>query len=117
MHEMSIAMNIVDIACKEAQKEGASSISAIELDVGKLAGVMIESLQFCYEAVCKDTIAKNSKLVINELEGKGHCIKCDHVFKIDSFMAICPECESYEIEILQGRELKLRAVSVNEEGK
>jgi len=114
MHEMSIAMNIVDIACKEAQHAGAPSIATIELEVGKLAGVMMDSLNFCYESVCKGTLAENSKLVINEVVGKGHCLKCAAEFEIDSFMALCPECESYEVEILQGRELRLKAVTVNE---
>jgi len=110
---MSIAMNIVDIACKEAQNDGATSITTIELDVGKLAGVMIDSLTFCYESVCKGTLAENSKLLINEIAGKGRCLKCNTEFEIESFMALCPKCESYEVEIKQGRELRLKAVSVN----
>ncbi|MCF6237510.1 MAG: hydrogenase maturation nickel metallochaperone HypA [Candidatus Marinimicrobia bacterium] len=114
MHEMSIAMSIVDIACKEAQKDGAKSISVIELDVGKLAGVMVDSLMFCYESVCKGTPAENSKLLVNEVTGMGECLKCHFEFEIDSFMALCPQCESYEVKIKQGRELKLKAVTVNE---
>ena len=114
MHEMSIAMSIVDIACKEAQNDGASSISMIELDVGRLAGVMVDSLKFCFESVCKGTSAENSKLVVNEVLGIGQCKRCNIEFEIDSFMALCPQCESYEVEIKQGRELKLRAVTVNE---
>lgn len=113
MHEMSIAMNIINIACKEAENDGAASISRIELDVGKLSGVMIDSLLFCYESVCKGTLAENSTLDINELPAMASCKKCHHKFEIDAFMALCPECESYEIDILQGRELKLRAVQVN----
>ncbi len=114
MHEMSIAMSIVDIACKEAQKDGATSISIIELDVGKLAGIMVDSLKFCYDSVCKGTLAENSQLLINEIPGKGFCKKCSTEFEIDNFMALCPQCESYEVEIKQGRELKLKAVTVNE---
>lgn len=114
MHEMSIAMNIINIACNEAEKNGASSISKIELDVGKLSGVMIDSLQFCYGSVCKGTLAENSTLSINELPAMASCKKCGHSFEIDSFMALCPDCDGYEIEILQGRELKLKAISVNE---
>ncbi|MCF7922330.1 MAG: hydrogenase maturation nickel metallochaperone HypA [Candidatus Marinimicrobia bacterium] len=114
MHEMSIAMNIINIACKEAEKDGASSISKIELDVGKLSGVMIDSLNFCYDAVCKGTMAENSTLSINEIPALARCKNCQHSFEIDAFMALCPMCESYEIDILQGRELKLKAVSVNE---
>jgi hydrogenase nickel incorporation protein HypA/HybF len=114
MHEMSIAMNIVDIACKEARSEGAKSIKSIELDIGSLAGVMVDSLKFCYESTCKGTLAEDSQLLINEITGMGQCLKCNTNFEIESFMALCPECESYEIEIKQGRELRLKAVTVNE---
>ena len=113
MHEMSIAMNIIDIACKEAKKEGASSISLIELDVGTLSGVMVDSLQFCYDSACKGTLAEGSVLQVNTVSAQAKCKKCDDLFEIESFMALCPECESYEIDIMQGRELKLKAVSVN----
>lgn len=113
MHEMSIALNIVSIACKEAEKAEATSISIIELDVGKLSGVMVDSLKFCYDSVCKGTLAENSELAINELPAMAKCKQCSHSFEIDSFMALCPECESYEIDIIQGRELKMKTVSVN----
>ncbi len=113
MHEMSIAMNIVNIACKEAQKEDAKSIASIEIDIGKLSGVMLDSLKFCYDSACKGTLAEGSELLVNELPALARCKTCEHSFEIDSFMALCPECESYEIDILQGRELKLNAVSVN----
>ncbi len=110
---MSIAINVIDIACKEARKDGADSISMIELDVGSLSGVMIDSLTFCYESACKDTMAEDSALKINEIPAMAKCIRCAAEFEIESFMAICPKCESYEIEILQGRELKLKAINVN----
>ncbi|MCF7807937.1 MAG: hydrogenase maturation nickel metallochaperone HypA [Candidatus Marinimicrobia bacterium] len=113
---MSIAINIVSIARKEAEKESAPSISMIELEVGKLAGVMVDSLQFCYEAACKGTLAEGSELQIIELEGQAKCMQCGNVFTIDSFMAICPKCDTYEIEIIQGKELRLKAISINEEG-
>lgn len=113
MHEMSIAINVINIACKEAQKDGAESISVIEMEVGSLSGVMIDSLTFCYEAACKDTMAEDSALKIIPIPATAKCLKCKHEFEIESFMALCPECESYEIDILRGRELRLKAISVN----
>lgn len=113
MHEMSIAMNIVDIACKQAQAEDASSISSIELDLGTLAGVMVDSLKFCYESTCKDTLAEGSQLLINEIPGKGNCLECETEFEVDGFMTLCPNCESFKVDIFQGRELRLKAISIN----
>ena len=35
MHELSIAMNIVEIAEENARKEGAKTVTEIELEIGK----------------------------------------------------------------------------------
>jgi len=112
MHEMSIAMNIVKIACNEAEKDGAPAITRIELEVGTLSGVMMDSLKFCYDSACRGTLAEGSSLVIHEVKAEAFCRTCEHVFEVDAFMALCPECQGYAIEIRKGRELKLKAISV-----
>ena len=112
MHEMSIAMSVIEIACKEAQAGGAERIESIQMDVGKLAGVMIDSLEFCFEAARKDSMAAEADLIINELPGKGRCQDCGTTFEVESFVTICPECESYRVEIEQGRELRVASITV-----
>ena len=57
---MSLAMNIVDLAVTNARAESAQKINQIELDIGSLAGVMIDSLEFCFEAASKETIAEEA---------------------------------------------------------
>ena len=113
MHEMSIAMNIVQIACREAESNGATGISKIELEIGSLSGVMVDSLRFCFGSACEGTPAQGAELAINEVQAEAQCLQCQHTFPIDAFMAICPECEAYEINVLKGRELQLKALSVN----
>jgi Zn finger protein HypA/HybF involved in hydrogenase expression len=49
MHEMSLAINIVEIACQTAKQNGAEEITSIEIDVGQLAGVLEDSLSFCFK--------------------------------------------------------------------
>ena len=112
MHEMSIAMNILTIACDEAQKTGAHSISRIDLDIGMLAGIMTDSLQFCYNSACKGTLAEGSTLTINEIPAKATCQTCEHTFEIHAFMAMCPHCQGHKIDIVQGREMQLKSVRV-----
>ena len=51
MHEMSIAQSILDIALEEIAKQGCDRLDLIRVECGALAGVVPDSLQFCFEAL------------------------------------------------------------------
>lgn len=114
MHEMSLAMNIVDLAVSKAELAGGKKIDEIELSVGTLAGVLIDSLAFCFDAVVKGTLADGARLKIVEKQGKGRCRKCDAVFQIDSFFAQCPECGEYQVDVIEGKDLRVISITIDE---
>ncbi len=113
MHEMSIAMNVVEIATDQARNNGASRINQIVLEVGTLAGIMIDSLEFCFESACKGTMAEDAELRIEQREARGRCQDCDSEFEMETFLAICPNCESFKIEQISGQELKIKTINVD----
>jgi hypothetical protein len=53
MHEMGIANSILEAAHKELHGYPRHRVSKIGLRIGEFAGVDIESLKFCLEAVAK----------------------------------------------------------------
>lgn len=114
MHEMSLAMNIVDLAVSKAQAGGGRKINQIEVEIGSLAGVMTDSLEFCFEAASRETIAAEAYLKIIEVQGKGNCQGCGVVFPVESLMAQCPQCSEYCVSITQGRELRVVSITVDE---
>jgi hydrogenase nickel incorporation protein HypA/HybF len=71
MHELSIALAIVDGVCEELQSRGRPPLLAVHLDLGRLSGVVKESLLFCYEQACDGTPLAGSRLVIAECAGSG----------------------------------------------
>ena len=46
MHELSIALSIVELAAKEAHKENAKEVKEIELEIGEMAGIDTDKTQF-----------------------------------------------------------------------
>ena len=70
MHELSIAVNIVEIAEEELRRHGGDRIRTVHVQIGSLAGVAKESLQFSFSLACEGTPAEGSKLVIEEGEGR-----------------------------------------------
>ena len=112
MHEFSIAMNIVDIASEYARKEEAKSVKEIEIEVGQLAGIVLEALEFSLEAAVKGSILEDAKRTIISLPGLLRCRACSHEYESSDFFSECPECGAGPPEIIQGRELRVKSLVI-----
>ncbi|OGR05923.1 MAG: hydrogenase maturation nickel metallochaperone HypA [Deltaproteobacteria bacterium RIFOXYD12_FULL_50_9] len=114
MHEMSLAMSIVEIASNAARSQGGKIINHVEVEVGSLAGVMEEALSFCFAAAAQDSIAAGATLKIIPVAAKARCADCGEIQPIDSFFDNCPRCQGHQLEIIQGRELHVLSIIVDE---
>lgn len=110
MHEFSIAMNIVEIIKEAALDAQANIIAKIELEIGTLAGVEEEALNTALNICLKDTVAENAEIIIDNIKGFAKCKECSENFATDDLFTICPECNSFNIEIVRGKELKVKAI-------
>ncbi len=63
MHELSIAMSIVDLAQEESEKRNVR-VCAVHLKLGRMAGVVREALYGSYELASAGTPLEGSRLVI-----------------------------------------------------
>lgn len=113
MHEMSLAQNILEIVDEILSEENHSELKEVVVDIGELIAVVPESLQFCYSALIEQTAYRKSKLTINILPIKAMCKTCHRQVKVDKFYFVCPQCQSQELEIIQGQELHVRYLEVD----
>jgi hydrogenase nickel incorporation protein HypA/HybF len=113
MHELSIALGIVKIAETETAKAKANKVDVIELEIGTLAGIEFDSLDFVWPAAVKETVLENAIKRINIIKGKGKCLDCDTTFDIINIYDSCPNCKSFLKGIIQGKELKVKALEVS----
>ncbi|MDP3313656.1 hydrogenase maturation nickel metallochaperone HypA [Lutibacter sp.] len=112
MHELSIALGIVKIAEDETKKANAKQVIKIELEIGTLAGVEFESLNFVWNSAIKDTVLEFAKKEIDIIKGIGKCIDCDTEFDMDNIYDCCPKCGSNFKGILKGKELRVKTLEV-----
>jgi len=117
MHEMSIALAIIDAVEAKAREEGAGKISGIDLLIGKLAGIEPESLAFCFSAAAKGTMAEEAVLAIEESEGVAQCGECGLKFPVAFYYAECPACRSFFVNIVSGKEFVIQSMTIEEEGE
>lgn len=113
MHEMSVALGIVSIAEKELEKTDASKVDLIELDIGALAGIELDSLNFVWSTAVKNTVLENAVKKINFIKGRGKCADCDTEFEVENFYDQCPKCESFLKIILLGKELRVKSLEIS----
>lgn len=115
MHELSIAMGIVEAATEEAQRRGVR-VSAVHLRLGALSGVVKDALVFSYEVACEDTPLAGSKLIVEDVPVVILCSKCkDNKTLISLQSFTCPECGTPTMNIVRGKELEVFALEVEDE--
>ncbi|MFY9940271.1 MAG: hydrogenase maturation nickel metallochaperone HypA [Silvibacterium sp.] len=115
MHELSIAMSIIDMALDEAERRRVT-IDAVHLELGPLSGVVAEALRFSYEIACKGTSLEGSRLVIREVQIEVYCLACNAQKTLRSMQWFCcPDCGAPTSDVIHGRELVVSALEVGDE--
>jgi hydrogenase nickel incorporation protein HypA/HybF len=115
MHELSIAMSIIDLAREEAELRGAPGVDVVHLKLGPLSGIVKEALLFSYEIACRQTPLEGSKLLIEEVPIIANCPACHERRHVQSIQSICcAECGTPTPEILEGRELMVTALELRQ---
>jgi hydrogenase nickel incorporation protein HypA/HybF len=110
VHEISIAISIVDCVTEEFKRRGGLAIKAVHLSLGMLAGVDQQALQFCYKAACEGTHLEGSELVINTVTVVVYCPLCATERPPASIQQLaCPQCAS-PTKIISGYELEVAAL-------
>jgi hydrogenase nickel incorporation protein HypA/HybF len=114
MHELSLMEAVREQALEQASRHGAGRIVAITLRIGSLAGVEPEALRFAFTVVMADTMAEGARLVIEAVPAVCFCSPCGQPFPAPGGNCECPRCGAISLELLQGRELELRSLEVEE---
>src|ERR1700689_4711077 len=115
MHELSIAMGIVEAATDEAQRRGVE-VSAVHLRLGALSGVVKDALLFSYEVACQDTPLQGSQLVVEDVPVIVFCATCQAERELASVQLFaCPQCGTPTMDVRHGKELEVFALEVKDE--
>ena len=108
MHELAITQSIVDAI---TERVGADRVIAVRLEIGALAGVLPDSVSFCFDLVSAGTGLAGAELEIIRPKGRSRCRTCGSEFEHDDPIAAC-RCGSMDLDTLAGRELRIVSVEV-----
>ncbi|ADE12650.1 hydrogenase maturation nickel metallochaperone HypA [Sideroxydans lithotrophicus] len=112
MHEMSLAEGVLQIIEDSAKEQSFSRVKTVWLEIGQLAGVEVEAMRFCFDAVVRDSIAQDAKLEIIETPGQAWCLHCAEVVHVQALFDACPKCGSYQVQVTGGNEMRVKELDV-----
>ncbi|WP_371495186.1 hydrogenase maturation nickel metallochaperone HypA [Kitasatospora sp. NBC_00374] len=112
MHEMSIALAIVDQVTARSEARAGSTAERVRLQVGELAGVVPQALQFGFDLVCEGTPLAGAELQIDAVPALAECGPCGTGWAPGMPPdLVCPTCGNGNgTELVAGRELQITAV-------
>lgn len=112
MHELSIAMSLVEMATERAAEANARVV-AVHIRVGAMAGVVRDALLFSYDVVCRDTPLEGSRLVVEDVPVVVFCPACGEERRAEPDLWLrCAVCGTATPDVRQGRELELYALEL-----
>jgi hydrogenase nickel incorporation protein HypA/HybF len=112
MHELSIALSILDVAGEEAARHGGR-VAAVHLRLGALSGVVREALASAFELAREGTPLADAELVVEEVPIATYCRACGvEVLPPSMLELLCPSCGAPTPEVLRGRELEVVALEI-----
>jgi hydrogenase nickel incorporation protein HypA/HybF len=112
MHELSIAMSLIDLAAEEALRR-ESRVLALHLRLGPLAGVVPEALASAFELAREGTALADCRLEIEQVPLTVYCSACAFERPAESAQSLrCGECGALCGQVVAGRELELTALEI-----
>ncbi|MBC5805680.1 MAG: hydrogenase maturation nickel metallochaperone HypA [Candidatus Eremiobacter antarcticus] len=113
MHEISIALSLLEGLSEEAERRRIGRVSAVRVRIGVMSAVVKDSLLFAWDLAAAGTIAEGSELKIEEVPLALWCSKCD-CERAPTFPTSfqCSVCGTFATEIRHGRELDIVAMEV-----
>ena len=111
MHEGAIVHSLLEIAKDIRIKEDLKEILEVKIVVGKFHQIVEEVMitNFSFMKTEYDGF-ENAVLSMTERNVRVKCEDCQHEFTIDEPIFMCPKCDSFNTELISGKELYIETI-------
>jgi hydrogenase nickel incorporation protein HypA/HybF len=112
VHELAITEAVVDAV---VARTGRAPVTCVRLEIGRLSGVVPDAVRFCFDLACAGTPLAGARLEITEPPGRAGCRSCGAAFTVADPIVLCPACDSADVRVDSGRDLRILSVEVMRE--
>ena len=112
MHEMSLCQSIAELIEEAARRERFQRVRTVTLEIGRLAAVEPDALEFCLDAAMRGGCAEGARLEIVAAEGRAWCLDCSHEILISRPLDPCPRCGGGRVQVTGGTQMRIKELEV-----
>ena len=115
MHELSLAISILEIVSQEIRTRFGERVTdgrcdSVVVRLGKLSSVEPETLEFAWEVARQDSPFPQARLEIETVPVRARCGLCGEVFELDTESGQCARCGAAPFRIFEGREIEVSRI-------
>jgi len=107
MHEASLAGGILQLVEDSALQNHFTRVTLLRIEVGKLANVELQALQFSLTAIAPGTLLDGARFEFEEPEGQAWCMTCGQTVPLPERGMPCPHCAGYQLQPTGGTGLRV----------
>ncbi|HXC64401.1 MAG TPA: hydrogenase maturation nickel metallochaperone HypA [bacterium] len=111
MHEMSLAVALLERVLAEAGKGGLRSVSQVTVELGSLQAIEPDLLSEAFRAAALNSVAEGARLDLQLRPAEASCRSCGQGFQPSYQDYVCPHCGQADVKILRGKEMFLLSLS------
>jgi hydrogenase nickel incorporation protein HypA/HybF len=110
MHEMSIAVELMNQLEPLAVEHRLERIESITVQAGVLRGIVPEALDLAFATLAEGTAAEGAQIDLRVTPARAKCRRCGEEFepRVDEYL--CPACGQADVELLAGNEVLLMSI-------
>ena len=116
MHELTLLYGVAQKVEQVVIENDLDHVDAIVIEVGEATSVIPEFLQDGYEIISDDyDFLRGSELIIERIKAVGCCRNCGTEFPVVANKGLCPECGSFDKDIIEGADFFIKEVRILEQ--
>ncbi|NIF33709.1 hydrogenase maturation nickel metallochaperone HypA [Enterobacter sp. Cy-643] len=116
MHEITLCQRAVELIENHARQNNARRVTGVWLEVGAFSCVETSALEFCFDLVCRGTLAEGCELHIHQQEAECWCHDCQQfVTLLTQRVKCCPNCNGSNLRIVADDGMQIKRLEIDQE--
>lgn len=114
MHEWSLAKMLLQQAARICREQGGQRLVEVRVQIGPLSGIEASLLASAFDQLVCESEISPTRLVVEETALVVRCRDCGDESELSNFDFRCPVCHSRAVRVVQGDQLQLVSVTVDD---
>lgn len=100
-----------------AERERASRVTSITLQIGPLSGVEAQLLRDAFPIAAAGSIADGAQLLIESMPVMVECTQCGAHSEVAVNRLVCGQCGDWRTRLVSGDEMLLKSLELERQGE